>query len=609
MRNLNLFTGIRWRLISYYLVVIAVVVLVMGIFFISFLNVFYRDNLRANLFAQARLAAALVQEVEARNGPETDLDVLCVNIGQSLGLRVTLIAADGTVLGDSAENPLQMENHLNRVEIEEALQKGAGSASRYSSTLQKDMFYAALLISKDGPPQAEQRLLNGFIRLAVPLSEIHAAISKLQLFIFLALIVSTVAALLVGSALSVRITGPLRVISTAARSIAGGDFEPDLEVEGRDEMAGLARTIGEMGRSLNKKVQQILLEKNKLDAVINAADSGILMVDRKLRIELINPAAEKIFALPREDAVGAPVQSALRYYSLFENLKGVYDDGRPRYFELSLFYPRMITLQVSLVPVIGVRGDVMGVLALFHDITLLRSVEQMRSDFVANVSHELRTPLTAIKGYTETILHQDLTGEELSDFLDIVDRETGRLARLVDSLLDLSAIEGQKATVTKEAFDLVELCKKALLDLEEARCQKKITVQTSLPPQPVYVYGNQEWLRQALVNIIDNSIKYGYPEGIIKLSIQELKEIIAVEISDNGPGVPEADLPYLFERFYRVDKSRTRKSGGTGLGLAIVKHILEAHGASYVIESKPGGGTTFRFSLPRTKKQSGPDLL
>lgn len=594
-----MFTGIRWRLISYYLAVIAVVVLVMGIFFISFLNFFYRENLRMNLFAQARLAAALVGELEARDGPAADLDLWCINIGESLGLRVTLIAADGTVLGDSAENPVMMENHLNRLEIQEAMQKGKGAAFRYSATLQEDMFYAALLIPAEGWTQAEPGPLNGFIRLALPLSEIHAAVSKVQSFTLIALIVSTLAALLLGMFLSIKITGPLKAISAAARSIAGGEFEPVLNVEGRDEMAGLAQTIREMGRSLHKKVQQILLEKNKLDAAISAADSGILMVDRKFKIELLNPAAEKIFSLPREEAVGAPVQAALRYHALFENLQGVYYDGKPRNFELSLYYPRSINLQVSLVPVIGAGGDVMGVLALFHDITLRRSVEQMRSDFMANVSHELRTPLTAIKGYTETILHQDLTGEELTDFLQIIDREAGRLARLVDSLLDLSAIEGHKEIVRKEALDLGELCKKALLDLEEARCQKKIIIKTSLPPEPVYVYGNAEWLRQALVNVIDNSIKYGYPEGMINFSILEVKEIITVEISDNGPGIPEADLPYVFERFYRVDKSRTRISGGTGLGLAIVKHILEAHGASYAIESEPGRGTTFRFSLPR----------
>jgi len=437
--------------------------------------------------------------------------------------------------------------------------------------------------------------------LAAPLSEPGAFVTKIIIFTLSALTVSALAAMLLGRTLSVRFIDPLKDFSAAARSIAAGNFNPELKVAGNDEMSGLARTIREMGSALQIKVQEILLEKNKLDAVINAADSGIVMIDCSYKIELINPAAEKIFTVSKEETTGVPVQTVLRYYSLFENLQKVCRDGSARNFQMTLYHPRSMILQASLVPVVGSDRNVKGVLALFHDITALRTLEQMRSEFVANVSHDLRTPLTAIKGYTETILDQDLTGEERADFLHIIDREAGRLVRLVDALLDLSAIEGLKETIKKEALDLVALCKKSLHDLEEAYLHKKMTVHTFFPAEPAYVYGNTDWLGQVLFNVLDNSIKYGTNGGTINLQVDQSGDKVRVTISDNGPGIPETDLPYIFERFYRVEKSRNRQGGGTGLGLAIVKHILEAHGSVYSIDSEPGQGTVFRFTLSRHK--------
>lgn len=594
-----MFTGIRWRLISCYTAVISVAVLTAGLSFIYFLNNFYRESTQKHLFTQARLISRLLSEVYAREESYASLDQLCKDLGRQLGLNITLVAPDGTVLGDSKEYPALMKNQLSLPEIQEALRAGKGAVTRKNDDLNEDMFYAAVLIGDDRSAGGIQSSLGGFIRLAAPLSEISAAVSKIQLFTFIALAVSVLAALLVGMTLSVRITGPLKDISAAARSIAAGNFNPALKVAGNDEMTALARTIREMGGALQIKVQEIILEKNKLDAVISAADSGIVMVDCTFKIELMNPAAEKIFVVSKKEIAGSSVQAALRYYSLFENIQKVCRDGKASNFEMTLYHPRSITLQASLVPVIGPEGGVKGVLALFHDITAMRSMEQMRSDFVANVSHELRTPLTAIKGYAETILDQDLTREEQADFLNIIDREAGRLARLVDALLDLSTIEGLKSTVKKEAVNLVELCKRSAHDLEEARLNKKMTINTSFPPDSVYVYGNPDWLRQVLVNVLDNSVKYGYRGGTINLAVSQTEEMVTVSVSDSGPGIPKADLPYVFERFYRVEKSRTRTSGGTGLGLAIVKHILEAHGSVYSMDSIPGQGTIFQFTLSR----------
>lgn len=593
-----MFSGIRWRLVSYYLLVLAVVVLVMGAFFLWFLNYFYLDMLRAHLTSQAGFAVTLVKEAIRRGDSEIELNALCRELGDELGIRLTLIEPDGRVIGDSAEDPAQMDNHRDRPEIEAALEKGQGSASRFSATLGEDMLYVAVSFAAVPDPDQEARIQASFLRLAMPLSQINSAVFKLRLFILGALIVSTGAALFVGIALSEKITRPLKIMARAAHAIAGGNFEPDLIVAGRDEMADLACTIREMGRSLQVKVEQILLEKNKLDAAISSMDSGVILVDRHLNIELLNPAAERIFQIYRREIIGTPVQTALRNYVLYDKLQSVCRDGSPGVFELKLYYPDLIILQTSLVPVIGVNDEVVGVLALFHDITRIRSLEKMRSDFVANVSHELRTPLTAVRGYAETILHEEMDRDQLREFLQIIEREAQRLARLVDSLLDLSRIEDKKSLIAKKPVDLVNLVQEALQALKDARLQKEVSLETHFSTETVLVSGNYDWLRQAVVNILDNSIKYGFQGGSIRVRLTLDEGNATLEIEDDGPGIPAEDLPYIFERFYRVDKARSRQGGGTGLGLAIVKHILEAHDASYGIRSDSGRGAVFYFTLP-----------
>lgn len=413
-----------------------------------------------------------------------------------------------------------------------------------------------------------------------------------------ALFLSSLAALTAAILLSNRITGPIKKISSASRAIAEGNFTPSLEVAGEDELAALADNIKQMGRVLSKKIEQVIWEKNKLETVVLSMSSGVVLTDRELKIELINPAAEKMFDLDRDQAVGMPLQKAVRYHNLYENLKAVYEEGESKMIELNIYYPRRAVLETYLLPVSGADGNIIGALLLFHEVTHLRSIEKMRSDFVANVSHELRTPLTTLRGYTETILDEDLSREELVNFLQIIDKETKRLSGLLDDLLDLAQIENEKGFVKKDPVNLQAMLSEALRRAQEQAEQKEIIVDTCFPDTAIYVSGNYEWLSQAVVNILENSIRHGHTRGVINVDLITDGRTATVEIKDNGPGIPEADLPYVFERFYRVDKARSRKSGGTGLGLSIVKHIMEAHGASCELVSGAGEGTVFRFSLP-----------
>lgn len=594
-------SGIRRRVILYYLVIIAVVVLFMGAFFVWFLNYFYMQTLRDNLFIQARLTASLVEEMLIRDAGPEEIDALGKSLGSELGIRFTLIASDGTVLADSSENPALMDNHRYRPEVEEALQQGRGAATRYSVTLDEEMYYMAVTLhgsanNREGPDPV------AVVRLALPLAGINRAVFNLKLFITGALFAAALVALAAAMILARRITDPIDKISSASLVIAQGNYLPMLDVSGNDELSALALNIKEMGLSLKKKIEQVTWEKSKLETVVSSMSSGIILANCDLNIELINPAAEKLFEISADAATGKPVQLAVRYYTLIENLKAVCADGQSRTVEMNLYYPRSTILETDIIPIEDAGQKVIGMLLIFHELTQLRSIEKMRSDFVANASHELRTPLTAVRGYTETILHEELTREQLVVFLGVIDRETRRLSNLLDDLMDLAQIENEKGLVKKEVLDLTLLIHDALQRIEEQSRQRSVKIVIAFHETAVLVTGNPEWLRQALVNILENSIRHGKEQGEVAIRLFIEGQEAVVEVEDNGPGIPNGDLPYIFERFYRADKARSRKSGGTGLGLSIVKHIMEAHGANYSLKSNEGEGTIFRFALPLLKQ-------
>jgi two-component system, OmpR family, phosphate regulon sensor histidine kinase PhoR len=591
-----LFKGIRRHIIVHYLLVIAVIVFLMGTLFVWFLNYFYMQNLRENLYNQARLTAGLIEEMAGRNAGPEEIDNLSKTLGRELNIRITLIDEHGKVLADSAENPANMENHASRPEIIEALEQNKGIATRYSTTLDEQMFYLAIPLEVSF--SEENTDTRAALRLALPLIAINRVISSFFLYILAALLISSMVALVTAVIISSRITGPIEKISNASREIAKGNFYPDLDVSGKDELSGLADNINKMGQALDKKIAQVVFEKNKFETVVSSMTSGIIFVDSDLKVELINPAAEELFEVDKAKAIGSPVQNTVRYFALYENLKAVWLDGKPRMLEMNLYYPRSAVLETYILPVVDANNKASGILLVFYEVTHLRSLEKMRSDFVANVSHELRTPLTTVRGYTETILNEDLSEVQIMEFLQIIERETKRLSGLLDELLDLSRIENEKDFVRKEQVALDVLINEAVERVEELAQQKSFTIKYDSLESSLKVMGNYEWLCQALVNILENSIRHGNPGGNILIKMQSEDDKALVEISDNGPGIPENDLPYIFERFYRVDKARSRKSGSTGLGLSIVKHIMEAHGAEYSIGSIPNQGTTFRFTLP-----------
>lgn len=590
-----MFKSIRWRLTTIYLIIIAISLSTIGGYFIWRIEAFYLENLQKHMLNEAFILAELFSTLK-NNGEKTAelIDEVCKKMGTSMESRITFITEDGSVLGDSHQNVHLMDNHLQRPEVQAALSQGKGVFRRYSTSTDMEMFYVAMVLDESSP--------RDIIRLAVPLSYINKSISQLRLI----LISGLFTALLIATFLSLRFSGrlirPLQEIGSVARSISSGDFDCKVAFRSEDELGILAKTINEMGQTLKEKVRQISREKSKLETVISAMTSGVILCNARGSIDFINDAALKIFGVEREDVVGFSLQAAIRNFVLSENLQEVLEKDEMKSFELNLFFPDTRVLQVYMVPITGgSRKEVMGALAVFHDITGIRSLESMRSEFVANVSHELRTPLTIIKGYAETLLDENNWHDlgTVKKILTIIDKETERLARLLKDLLNLSRIESSKGVMKRQDVNIKQVVAEAIGLLQAQAKEKALHINLRLPEEGLKsIKGDSDWLLQLFIDILDNAIKYTPQGGSIDIKIEQRSKEVLVIVSDTGIGIPAKNLPYIFERFYRVDKGRSRRLGGTGLGLAIVKHIVDAHNGRVEVKSTVGVGTTFYIYLP-----------
>jgi len=387
------------------------------------------------------------------------------------------------------------------------------------------------------------------------------------------------------------------------RALAASDFDSMVSRPGqREEMNGLTQALDDLAQVLHKKFMHLSREKNRLQAAMEAMHDGVIISNGDGRITYINKAAVNFFGVGEQKVIGLTLQAALRNFLLNENLETVRRRGEPRAFELNLFYPENRVLQVNMIPLLQTEGDLLsGVLTVLHDITGFRSLERMRSEFVANVSHELRTPLTVIKGYTETLLdEQNWQDPKMAErILTIIDKEAERLSRLLKDLLDLSQIESSKGVMKKQKVDLKNVVEEAVSLLRGHSEAKNLEVNLIIHGHELRnIWGDPDWLLQMFIDILENAIKYTPQGGRIEIKLQEKGKELLAAVKDTGIGIPARNIPYIFERFYRVDKGRSRRLGGTGLGLAIVKHILEAHGGHVTVESSVGVGTTFSVYLP-----------
>ena len=577
--------GIRFKIISAYIGIIVLTLLAVGGVLLFVLQQNYLKSVKANLLHEARL----VRENLAAQA--TTPDSLAKKLGQEIQARITIIDRQGKVLGDSNLNISTMENHARRPEIQTALRGGTGTAIRLSDTLSKNMYYLAI------PFDLPDRQISGAVRVALPLTQLQAANRQLRLILLFSLLGGIIWATVLGVKLAGTIIGPLEKISEAATRIAAGELQHRVKITSGDEIGELGATINFMAATLADKVSVIAEDHSKLEAILNNMTSGVAAFNELGQLIILNPAAEEIFGVRAAEAIGKHNLEVIRNYALYEKIRRVIKDRRGIIEELRLAHPEERILEAHFAPVR--RGkEVTGVLIVFHDITGAMHLDEMRAEFVANVSHELRTPLTAIKGFTETLLDGASENPETRHkFLSIIDREAERLKALLDDILDLSQIESHQIDMSLVRTDLAVIINRSLERLQPQIEAAGLQIRVDLPRTPWPVLGDEAWLEQVLVNLVHNSIKYTPADGLIIIAVDNQGLDSKVRVTDNGIGIPKADQPRIFERFFRVDKARSRQLGGTGLGLAIVKHVVERHGGRVGVESEVGEGATFWFTL------------
>ncbi len=408
--------------------------------------------------------------------------------------------------------------------------------------------------------------------------------------------------LLSGTLLGIRLAGgirrPLAEISAVARRIAAGDWEAEVRHPTGDEIGDLALALNAISSAIREKSRQLTESKGRLEAVLANMESGVALFDRSGRIDLVNPSAERILGISKQDDFGRTYVETLKNYPLIRIIDEVLKSGKPQSGEIALIFPSELILEAHAAPVFGEWQEPRGVVLVLHDISEIRRLERVRAEFVANVSHELKTPVTAVKGFAETLLEGALyNSRACEEFVSIIGEEAERLNRLINDLLSLSRIESRELKLQLEPLELGPEIKQ-IVDKIKPRFQKKeLALGVTDPGHPVVALADRDRLEQVLLNLLENSLMYTPSGGRVEVGVQEEQGVVVVSVRDTGIGIPPDDLPRIFERFYRVDRARSRKLGGTGLGLAIVKHIVEAQGGRVWVESELGKGSTFYFTM------------
>ena len=569
------------RIFIVYFIVLLLSVLFFDLYITSIVRSDYLGRLKENLSVQASLISGNIPF----DAPHT-LDDLCGRIRRKTGTRVTVIDANGVVMGDSDKDSSQMGNHADRPEIQQSLISRQGWSIRQSETLHYRLFYVARKIMRD-------EKLVGFIRLALPLEEINRSINILRLKINLVVILIFLASGTLLIRQTERIRKLVAVISDYARELARGKFGKRLYLEGAGEFTELAHDINNMASKLKESIEKRDEETSRLNTILRNIPDALLLVNTHGTIELSNNAARALFGSSRID--GRPVIEIVRSPDFIALIDKVKQDCTPGSAELVIDSPEEKYLSVRVSPLFCKLDELAGIVAIFHDTTRLKKLEQMRKDFVANVSHEMKTPVTAIKGFAETLLDgARYDNDNAEKFLNTIKSNSERLNRLVEDLLMLSRIELGVIKMDKAVVNIADIIGNVAGTFLVQAAEKDLTIKKSLESDDMLINADRDMLEQIFINLVDNAIKFT-DSGEIEIGAAREDGGSYIFVKDTGVGIPEKYLQRLGERFFRVDPARSRELGGTGLGLAIVKHLVKSHGWEMKIVSETGKGTIVKI--------------
>jgi two-component system, OmpR family, phosphate regulon sensor histidine kinase PhoR len=553
---------------------------------------FYLEQTAADLLARAHL---LKSQMAQFLGPLESrvVDAVCKEVGESSATRFTVILPSGRVVGDSNENPAIMDNHATRPEVIAARMGNVGKSIRYSMTLQKRMMYVAI-------PVKEKEKMIAVVRAALPVTAIDQALKTIQIKIGLEGLFIALLAAGISLYVSQRISRPIEKLKRGADFFARGNLSYRMPGTDLVEIDSLIEALNQMAVQLEDRLNTIVRQKNELTAVLSSMAEGVIAVDMDERIISINKAGAGIFEDLPQNLLNRSIPEAIRNPDLQKFISRALSSKENLEEDITLYQSGERILYIHNTPLEDAAGQRSGILVVMNDVTHLRKLENMRKDFAANVSHEIKTPLTAIKGFVETLrTSEDVDPKETQRFLSIIEKHVNRLTAIIEDLMKLSKIERQDETseIRLEKSSVKRVILPAIQTCREKMAAKNITVDLECP-EDISARLDSRLMIQAVVNLLDNAINYSREKSHIKISATLKNQELRISVEDHGIGIPKEHLSRLFERFYRVDKARSRDLGGTGLGLAIVKHIAHAHGGRVSVESTLGKGSTFSLHLP-----------
>jgi len=575
-----------------YLLIMLVSLFIVSWYALRRTEALHRSQLERDLLSQARLLERTLQTGDGALLSPERIAQLCREFGQLLPVRVTVLLENGRVIGDSDENPALMENHRNRPEVRAAATGTPKAEARYSSTVQKRMLYMAVPVNLN--EQTEM-----FVRVAIPMDEIDKAMRSIISRISVAGIFIAILAGIFAYWVARRLTDPLNEMREGAIRFAQGDLSYKLPITGSEEMAALSTAMNQMAAQMDDRIKQLFSERNTRLAVFDSMTEGLLAVNKSRIVVELNRAAGTLLNIDIDQTKGQPLETKVRNTELHRLLTEAMNQDAPVEGEIELNGVSARILKVRSSALRNPGGDRIGGLAVMQDITRVRQLEQMRQDFVANVSHELKTPITSIKGFVETLQDgADADPAARSRFLGIIAKQAEHLNAIVADLLMLSSIEHQtrQHQISLEPLPLRPVLESAVELCNVQAAGKQIPVTITCPDNLTALI-SPHLLEQAVTNLVDNAIKYSEPGGTVDVTAAIEGPNVIIDVKDNGRGIEQRHLDRLFERFYRVDKGRSRQLGGTGLGLSIVKHIALAHGGRITVKSTLGEGSTFRLHL------------
>ncbi len=581
------------KLFSTYALVILICLGLIGAVSSISLKRFYQNRIARELETNALLVKTILKE----NKDPQLIQSTVLDLNRQIGARITVIDSEGIVLADSDEDPAKMENHKNRPEIKTALlSKLTGKSIRFSETIKIDMMYVAVPVIRNDE-------VSEVIRLSVPLLEVKEKIASIYKIIIYSILIGGLISIGLGALVGRHFSYPLSEMKSFAQKIIQGNFSGKVEVRTRDEVGQLARSLNEMSDQLSQKMRAVVEDKNKMEAILGSMQEGVIVIDKEENTILLNPSLASMLELRSEEFKGRPFWEIIPNDEINSILKQALEKKASFSSQVFILKRESRNIQIQTAPITDQHEELLGIVGVFHDITDLKKLEKVRSEFLANVSHELITPITSIVGSVETLKDGAINDpKKRDDFLNIIDSHSQRLANLVNDILSLNQIESHEIKMNFQPVSIKEIIDDIWALYKNKAESENRSFEINIPPKLPPVSADPEWITLAFSNLVDNALKFTKPKDQIKVKAEEINNFIRIDVSDTGIGIPEEHLPRIFERFYRVDKARSREMGGTGLGLAIVKHIVQTNKGKITVKSQLGKGSAFSVFLRKASK-------